>query len=383
MENDLFIKYSKLLTWFSNTQLGRDYLGIPNFDERIGIFVPNGYHRILGQEDNGIVAQSFLYAHPVYAEKLYAVLLLIDLVHGYIHDFREAQEILLWGLGLRKATNIPALVRSIHFATSTFNPSAGGAGSGRLTSGNASFSTAVSGSGVTLITGIGQLRVSLIGGNYTVDRNFHPFDTSSLPDLAVITSAFVRYVGTAGGTQVDTVSLNVVQSTQSNMSLLATGDWNSIGSLTYGSIGMGAWNASGNNDITLNSNGRGNINLTGFSGFACRTDKDQNGVAPTGIDDVGISSIGTIVLSATYLIAYAQTFSDTITPTDTLQRSATRKLSDTQTLSETFLASKLFLQSFSDTITLSEYFKKLLNGVSTVWTKTAKVVGSWSKVRKT
>lgn len=77
-----------------------------------------------------------------------------------------------------------------------------------------------------------------------------------------------------------------------------------------------------------------------------------------------------------------QTFNETITLSETISRSITRIYSEAVILSEIFLVSKLFFTSFYDTLLMTEQFKKLLNGVSTVWTKAARIVGNWAKVRK-
>ncbi len=137
------------------------------------------------------------------------------------------------------------------------------------------------------------------GGNlYTIDRDFHPFDTSSLPNLS-ISSAFVRYVGTADANDADGVSLHVVESTQASVNTLATSDWTLIGSVSFGSIAKASWNQSGNNDVNLNASGIAKIIAGGDTKLGAITDRDLNNSAPTGVNIFGISSVGTIVLSVT------------------------------------------------------------------------------------
>ncbi|HLD11734.1 MAG TPA: hypothetical protein VJB91_02420, partial [Patescibacteria group bacterium] len=114
------------------------------------------------------------------------------------------------------------------------------------------------------------------GGTYTIKRSYLVFDSSSLPDDAVIVSATIRLGGTwisgSGG------ELHIVQGTQG--ATLTTSDYPAIGSTSYGSETF-----TGNfqtKTITLNSSGISNISLTGSSYFAVLEDHDLDNTTPTG-----------------------------------------------------------------------------------------------------
>ena len=121
----LFRKYAKLVTWFSNQQLGRDFLKhnnlfIPN--EKLGLLLPNGYIRLgtIGKDKRE--AQLVVTTRACYAPRLYPALQAIDLVSRWITSFDEAKELLAWYLGLRGQPLWAT--RGIMFAVSTFNPDA-------------------------------------------------------------------------------------------------------------------------------------------------------------------------------------------------------------------------------------------------------------------
>lgn len=73
-------------------------------------------------------------------------------------------------------------------------------------------------------------------------------------------------------------------------------------------------------------------------------------------------------------------FNEAITMTDSLIKGIAKLWSEAITLSETMIPAKL--KTFTDALTMSEQFKKLLNGVSTVWSKEIKTAGSWTKTNK-
>src|SRR3990167_3374284 len=120
-EKSLFKKYSSLVTTFGNTNIGRDYLGIPNTKEKLDLLIPNGFQLRSGESKEEVERYSVFYSRSVYSRKLLPALSYIDTVSSWINDFEEALKILFWNTGLVKGT-IPSFVRSIHLTTSIFNP---------------------------------------------------------------------------------------------------------------------------------------------------------------------------------------------------------------------------------------------------------------------
>ncbi len=116
----LFRKYARLVTWFANTNTGRDYLNIPQRFNDIGLLVPNGFHRV-----NGNDAEARFYTNQLYSKKLAPVLTKIDLVNNWIKNFNEAKHFLIWELGLTRRK--PAFAPLVMFADFIM-PDAAGAG---------------------------------------------------------------------------------------------------------------------------------------------------------------------------------------------------------------------------------------------------------------
>ena len=65
----LFRKYKHLVTEFANNQLGRDYLSIPNFRQRISLLTPQGYHLNLGEVKNEYEGYGIFYPRPEITEQ--------------------------------------------------------------------------------------------------------------------------------------------------------------------------------------------------------------------------------------------------------------------------------------------------------------------------
>lgn len=73
-------------------------------------------------------------------------------------------------------------------------------------------------------------------------------------------------------------------------------------------------------------------------------------------------------------------FNEVITMTDSWIKNIVKVWNEVVIGSEIFAAAKI--KTFTDAMVMSEQFKILLNGVSTVWKKATRLVGSWAKVRK-
>ena len=138
------------------------------------------------------------------------------------------------------------------------------------------------------------------GANYSIDRFFFHFDTSSIPDGATILSAFLRIVGTSTtNVNTDSDSIQIVASTVTSNDTLATSDWGNLGSTEWGILAFASYNNAGNNDISLNVTGLANISLTGVTKLAIRSKRDTDNSAPTSPGNNETFS-GTGLLSVTY-----------------------------------------------------------------------------------
>lgn len=168
---------------------------------------------------------------------------------------------------------------------------------------NSTYATAHAGPSVSLnnfndTAGVGIRNT--FNTNYTFDRYWFHFDTSSLPDNATVTSAFLRLPGTATtNNNADTDTIGIYQSTVVSDTLLAITDWTNWGATLLGSLAFGSYNNAGNNDIALNASGIALVSLSGYTKLMVMTTKDHAATPPTGLNNETFSSTG-LLLSVTY-----------------------------------------------------------------------------------
>ncbi len=123
---------------------------------------------------------------------------------------------------------------------------------------------------------------------YELSRSIFLFDTSSLPDGAVITSATLSLYGSYKnndvgyyGSSMDEGSVNIYSASPAGNSALVAGDFDSIGSTNFStSIHYDNWNTSGYNIFVLNADGLANISTTGITGFGTMGNYDATGTLP-------------------------------------------------------------------------------------------------------
>ena len=290
----LFRKYAKLVTWFANTQLGKDYLSHSFFipKEKIALFLPNGYIVKRGKEYQMTVTTT-----PVYAPKLYPALQAIDFLKTNID---ESREIMLWILGLRGQ---PAWATNKLLSSLTVNPDANvetTSVDGYTTNGNANFATARGASTASFATDdSGNTLLDecyFFGGTtYYISRSFELFDTSALTSSATISAAtFSLYKNATAVNNADTVYIALVTTTPASNTAIVADDYDQSGStkqaadVNYASISTSAYF-----DMTLNATGLGNISLTGITKFGTRCSRDLDNSAPTGTNSIEIVSSDT------------------------------------------------------------------------------------------
>jgi hypothetical protein len=123
---------------------------------------------------------------------------------------------------------------------------------------------------------------TFISSSYSLYRGFVIFDTSAIPDDAIITSARLSLYGEVDASEQD--FLLVIQSGQptSPHDPLQTYDY-SCGNYSRngGSFSSTGFSTNGYNDITLNVTGLTWINKTGTTKLCLRSDGDINALIPT------------------------------------------------------------------------------------------------------
>lgn len=136
----------------------------------------------------------------------------------------------------------------------------------------------------------GVIQCSYNGSNYQISRGFFLFDTSALPDGATISSAVLSLCSTGDGAYLnqDTTSLDIVSSNPAADNNLVTGDFDQVGSTSFGNITLASWTTSDGtyNDITLNASGIAAISKTGITKLGCRIKKDLDDSAVSGRNEL-------------------------------------------------------------------------------------------------
>ncbi len=114
-------------------------------------------------------------------------------------------------------------------------------------------------------------------------RSIFLFDTSGLPDNAIISAATLSLYGYAKADYIpSTPSTNIYSSNPASNTALAGGDYNSLGSTAFSTdITYAGWSISAYNNFTLNSSGIAAISKVGVSKFGGRNSQyDVAGSAP-------------------------------------------------------------------------------------------------------
>lgn len=109
------------------------------------------------------------------------------------------------------------------------------------------------------------------------------FDTSSIPDTAVITAATISVVGTDKASGLGGQGLHVCGSTSTNTTTVVAADYQARAGTSFGSKGYTSFLTDGTtyNDITLNASGLAAIDKTGYSRFTFRISGDMLNDEPT------------------------------------------------------------------------------------------------------
>jgi hypothetical protein len=124
----------------------------------------------------------------------------------------------------------------------------------------------------------------LTASGFNIWRSALFFDTSSLPDTAVITAATLSLYGYIDASQTD-FDITVVNGSLLNDPIVA-GDYGDLLNQTTsgGTFNTSGFSTSGYNDIPLNTVGMGWISKTGMTQFGLRSSRDitANGTIPFG-----------------------------------------------------------------------------------------------------
>jgi hypothetical protein len=160
-------------------------------------------------------------------------------------------------------------------------------GDGGIRNSGATYSTvqsASSGNEVSAQATTFYTQNALSGGFYYVSRIFLPFDTSALPDGAIITEATLAIYGAGSNTEYDAgyTDLKLYEGTQAEPITMANFDsFNSTLLTDDASPWEYPLSGSGYSTISLNAAGIALINKTGITKYCIRQHGDVNALQPT------------------------------------------------------------------------------------------------------
>jgi|GEM_PF-6667512 len=279
--NDTFERYKPLILRFINTAGGRYLLGLKNLP--IYNITPNSVHQALDEKNT----LSSFWGCPNVAETFLPTIEKLRIYAEFKHTEANYESFLHFSGLDRKYYKYGDIL----LATSTFNPSASFE-DGRV------FRTGNSETWNTMVTSNGQgaqQGSADPGGEFaqavataTTDRwaemirGIFQFDTSSLPDIDVVSAADIQLYITGKVEGIASQSIGIVAATTSDPATLAISDYQGMGTvqlataLTIASISTGGFNT-----WTLNASGLANISKTGVSKFGTRLVSDITNVSPT------------------------------------------------------------------------------------------------------
>lgn len=115
-------------------------------------------------------------------------------------------------------------------------------------------------------------------------RSIYLFDTSSISDSADLITATLSLRGVSKFQPIGSIDpdINIYSSNPSNNTSVSNSDYSTLGTTAFSSaITYAGFSTSGYNDFLLNTNGLGNINLSGISKFGARNASyDVSGTTP-------------------------------------------------------------------------------------------------------
>lgn len=196
--------------------------------------------------------------------------------------------------GKEGATIVPCRIGN---TTDTFFPGAGGDPTSgyaeRVVGAGETFSAIRTGSGTNNDEGALNQAGTVEAKGVDVDkyvtmaRGIHGFDTSSIPDTDVVTSATFSLYGRSTTGVALLQSLVIDRMVPASSAGVANSDYNIANwagvEQASNRVADSAWSTSAYNDFTLNATGRANVSKTGNSWFGTRTSGEFDNVAPTWI----------------------------------------------------------------------------------------------------
>ena len=294
--SSLFDKYQRYIVGFSNTNLGKDYLGIRDSGKIIKV-TPNSVHFLRDINSKGRpIIQARIISGNEFFDKFSIPLTQMEICedNGFRHAKLADKDIIIpHHLGLILPKRYLPVVNLLTLAK---NPDADPETTsvdgevGRITT-NEAFGTIRGGAGtnsfpanVGTYEGILVLCGSSAGGYDRFFRFICLYDTSSLTSSASISAGDVQiYVNykfvSLGGSP---VSVALVNTTPAGNTNLVDADYGQVGETQQASnVAYSSMSAGNTYTWTLNATGIASVSLTGITKFGLRDENDRANSAPS------------------------------------------------------------------------------------------------------
>lgn len=155
---------------------------------------------------------------------------------------------------------------------------------------NTAWAAAAASAAVTANTVV-EIGQSKLGSDYGISRGGLYFDTSSIADTDVVTSAVLYVYGKYDWSDTDfDLTIQSGMPTYPHDPMVVNDYSKAYYAGDGGSLNTSGFTTTGYNAITLNATGRGWINLTGTTKLVLRSSREIAGTAPTGEEEVFIYS---------------------------------------------------------------------------------------------
>ena len=313
-----FKKHQKKLLWLANSWLGKYIFCF----KKMGHYLENKIVKItpfsVGEElSDGQIREHF-FGRNEYARKLYWYLLPVwYFMHTW--DYFTADHFKLapkLNFGFSTLTKYPGSI-------GTDNPVDG---VGFLSVGKTTWADFTD-AATCDTTSITDTAIDFIWTNYNNGapvvrgrRGFFCFDTSSIGDTDTISAATFSMAGNGTAeSNSDSDVYHLLESGPASTSALATGDWDSFGTTSFGTFSIGSWDETTGtyNALTINASGLAYISKTGITKFGTKAGTDFDKVRPS---NAGSNRIyGLMSNNATTKPKLVVTYSVVVAPTVTTQ----------------------------------------------------------------
>ena len=275
------MKPNVLVQLANESDLVKDYLGVPKDFKNITKITYNSVHRdIGGGQQNGVFVGKRKYKDQVTTNQL------IRLAGGGVWEFLKKK----YGENrlMEDFYNIPYFQPSLlKYGSGSFNPDADPEsttvdGYAQRATIDETWANKITGAGTISNTISTQASLFLQSSSttdqyLTLGRFFCTLDTSTIGSGNSIDSADLKLYGTGKLNGLGDINMTILSASLASNNDIISADYNTLGNTSFGSIAYASFNTAGYNIVSLNSSGLSNIDVTGVSGFCASNQWELSG----------------------------------------------------------------------------------------------------------